>query len=1243
MMKKVISLLLVATIIILSLSVMPALALSRGDVNADESIDMKDVLLLRKYIAGMGASIAFLPSDANGDDSLDMKDVLLLRKYIAGMQVQLAPMDDQPSTPSSSESTDVTTTQESTPEPTSTPVSDAPTSETTEVTGSELPESTTATEILPTGNSEKPADPTSEMTAPVTEESLNSTSRETTTSASVMPLTTTTIIPIATTTTVTAPATTAEPTTTVTQKPLTGMNMIQNGDFSVEDSSSAEFGWNLGSDGTATVSGGALHISKPNDITTIVKASFTGEIKPNTKYALTADVATDAHAWFVIEGLEGHYSETKVLYTDLPVVFETGSDVFYFGVSVYVEKWTNEGATYVDVDNVTMVEGDGKDLPTTTQVISTTEATTTTMVKTTTTTTATTTTKATTTTNKPTTTTTTTTSTSRPSTTTTTTTTKLTTTTTTTTTKKPTTTTTTTSKPVTTTTQKPLTGENLIVNGNFDVEDTSSAGFGWDLGVDGTATVSNGALHISKLNDMTTSVKASFTEEIKPNTTYSLTASVSTDANVWLRIKGLEGRFSETKVLYSDLPVVFETGTDMFYFAIDVYVEKWTNEGATHADVDSVTLVEGDGEHLPTTTTTSKPATTTTTKTTTSTTKTTSTTTTKKPTTTTTTTSTSKPSTTTTTTTTSTPTTTTTKTTTTTTTTTATKSAPTTTQAPTTGENLIVNGGFDVQDPAGSNFGWNLGSTNTCTVSNGALHIAKFNDITTVVEASFTKAIKPGTQYTLTADVDTDANVWFAIKGLEDRYSETYVLYSELPTSFTTGIDVTYFGVQIYVERYKNAGATHIDIDNVVLVENGGGTPITPSSKTTTTTKTTTTRATTTTTAGGGTIEEPDNQIVHLPKDWIWDGTLESITEKGDYTQHNRENLTGTNEKEAYDTIVQNLELARNQEVTFATGGVTYYGVQFAIPVLANTASMSAVKKAVEVDHPELFYFMTWVESYYNYSLDMSTGEKHPNRLYLSFPWNLATRQSMEAEMEASITSILQNVPTTYTEFDMEEYFHDWLCAHNEYNDPAVNDEDNYPEAYCAYSGLCSSALPVCSGYSPAMQLLCKAVGIDCIGVGGTTDTGNHRWNCVSLDGDWYNLDVTWDDYDNPTYGSGVKAFYFNTSDALFPSHYANTYKFACNSMVDNYCHRHGYYSETDGVAALTRAVVDAALQGHDLATAMFNKAQYDAVISTMQGSSYKIRNAANAALSGTGISVSSCSSYWHKDEIYAVTVLVKR
>ena len=775
MMKKVISLLLVATIIILSLSVMPALALSRGDVNADESIDMKDVLLLRKYIAGMGASIAFLPSDANGDDSLDMKDVLLLRKYIAGMQVQLAPMDDQPSTPSSSESTDVTTTQESTPEPTSTPVSDAPTSETTEITGSELPESTTATEILPTGNSEKPADPTSEMTAPVTEESLNPTSRETTTSASVMPLTTTTIIPIATTTTVTAPATTAEPTTTVTQKPLTGMNMIQNGDFSVEDSSSAEFGWNLGSDGTATVSGGALHISKPNDITTIVKASFTGEIKPNTKYALTADVATDAHAWFVIEGLEGRYSETKVLYTDLPVVFETGSDVFYFGVSVYVEKWTNEGATYVDVDNVTMVEGDGKDLPTTTQVISTTEATTTTMVKTTTTTTATTTTKATTTTNKSTTTTTTTTSTSRPSTTTTTTTTTTTklTTTTTTTTKKPTTTTTTTttSKPVTTTTQKPLTGENLIVNGNFDVEDTSSAGFGWDLGVDGTATVSNGALHISKLNDMTTSVKASFTEEIKPNTTYSLTASVSTDANVWLRIKGLEGRFSETKVLYSDLPVVFETGTDMFYFAIDVYVEKWTNEGATHADVDSVTLVEGDGEHLPTTTTTSKPATTTTTKT------------------------------------------------------------------------------------------------------------------------------------------------------------------------------------------------------------------------------------TTTTTAGGGTIEEPDNQIVHLPKDWIWDGTLESITEKGDYTQHNRENLTGTNEKEAYDTIVQNLELARNQEVTFATGGVTYYGVQFAIPVLANTASMSAVKKAVEVDHPELFYFMTWVESYYNYSLDMSTGEKHPNRLYLSFPWNLATRQSMEAEM----------------------------------------------------------------------------------------------------------------------------------------------------------------------------------------------------------------------------------------------------
>ncbi len=61
-----------------------------GDANADEALDMKDVLMLRKYIAHLGDIENLSAADCNGDSLVDMKDVLLLRKYLAQMDVTLA-------------------------------------------------------------------------------------------------------------------------------------------------------------------------------------------------------------------------------------------------------------------------------------------------------------------------------------------------------------------------------------------------------------------------------------------------------------------------------------------------------------------------------------------------------------------------------------------------------------------------------------------------------------------------------------------------------------------------------------------------------------------------------------------------------------------------------------------------------------------------------------------------------------------------------------------------------------------------------------------------------------------------------------------------------------------------------------------------------------------------------------------------------------------------------------------------
>lgn len=60
-----------------------------GDSTGDQSIDMKDVVLLRKYMAefdydsNTSAVAVEIGGDVNGDGNFDMKDVVLLRKYIA--------------------------------------------------------------------------------------------------------------------------------------------------------------------------------------------------------------------------------------------------------------------------------------------------------------------------------------------------------------------------------------------------------------------------------------------------------------------------------------------------------------------------------------------------------------------------------------------------------------------------------------------------------------------------------------------------------------------------------------------------------------------------------------------------------------------------------------------------------------------------------------------------------------------------------------------------------------------------------------------------------------------------------------------------------------------------------------------------------------------------------------------------------------------------------------------------------
>ncbi len=108
---------------------------------------------------------------------------------------------------------------------------------------------------------------------------------------------------------------------------------------------------------------------------------------------------------------------------------------------------------------------------------------------------------------------------------------------------------------------------------------------------------------------------------------------------------------------------------------------------------------------------------------------------------------------------------------------------------------------------------------------------------------------------------------------------------------------------------------------------------------------------------------------------------------------------------------------------------------------------------------------------------------------------------------------------------------HDWLANVAEYDYETANGTAGFDEmGYTAYGALVKG-LAVCEGYSKAYLAILRECGIKSLYIG--SDVMNHGWNIVQLDGEWYHVDVTWDDGDMP---GRIDHVYFLVSDDVMGS-----------------------------------------------------------------------------------------------------------
>lgn len=291
-----------------------------------------------------------------------------------------------------------------------------------------------------------------------------------------------------------------------------------------------------------------------------------------------------------------------------------------------------------------------------------------------------------------------------------------------------------------------------------------------------------------------------------------------------------------------------------------------------------------------------------------------------------------------------------------------------------------------------------------------------------------------------------------------------------------------------------------------------------------------------------GSYIPPEKSVVEVP---------EEVADKSGYVP-----VQDTNEQ-VDDNEAQDLEnqLAYGETgdgLTFNTELYPYYGMLDAPlqklyrQIYANAMALNGIFTPVEKvgiqqlrnvfmavfnDHPEIF----WMDSAYR---GRFSAGGICMQIVLQFNQTADNLSASKAEFEEAAEEILSGARNMGSDYEKEVYVHDALLDRIQYNMAA-------PLNQTAYSALVNEQT-VCAGYARAFQYLMEQLGVPCYYCTGYAGQ-NHAWNIIKLDGEFYNVDSTWNDTDPNTYD------YFNKTDGYFAGTHVredlSVYLPACNGQ----------------------------------------------------------------------------------------------
>lgn len=180
---------------------------------------------------------------------------------------------------------------------------------------------------------------------------------------------------------------------------------------------------------------------------------------------------------------------------------------------------------------------------------------------------------------------------------------------------------------------------------------------------------------------------------------------------------------------------------------------------------------------------------------------------------------------------------------------------------------------------------------------------------------------------------------------------------------------------------------------------------------------------------------------------------------------------------------------------------------------------------------PEEAYYMTIIFMFQNpqyYFLHNSLSWNVDENEVILFSYDQFAegeqRQIESQNFMKKIEDLEKEIPQDASEYNRAKKIHDLVCQKVKYVAG--------PYDQTAYSAVMQDET-VCAGYAKMYSILCNGADLEVCGVTSTC----HAWNKVKIDGNWYNVDTTWDDTKN------IRYTYFLVSDNTVVSKDSTKYK----------------------------------------------------------------------------------------------------